>query len=89
MVVFGGGVSQQVYNDVWVFDTETSTWSSPVITELPPAPRAGHTVCVVGDDSGNDIANQAVNIGCNQMLVFGGGSMQRVYGDLIVLDLSM
>ena len=51
LVVFGGGSVARCYNDVWAFDTETSSWSSLKPAGPAPSARAGwgflNTVCPI------------------------------------------
>lgn len=45
MVMFGGGTSSGVVNDVWEFDVGTKTWTNVTPSSGPyPAPRNGHAM---------------------------------------------
>lgn len=41
LVVFGGGSVARCYNDLWVFDTQSNTWSNPKPGGTTPSARAG------------------------------------------------
>ena len=46
---FGGTNGSQWFNDVWVFDPRTITWSQLDCIGYIPAPREGHSAALVGD----------------------------------------
>lgn len=67
----GGGEGSAYYNDVWIFDTHTMSYSKPeVYGPLPPARRAH--AAVLWRDS---------------IVVFGGGDGNRALNDTHVLSL--
>lgn len=41
LVIFGGGSVARCYNDVWVLDTHSNTWSCPKPSGTVPSARAG------------------------------------------------
>ena len=47
--LFGGRNDNFPCNTLYVFDTETYQWSRPKITGNVPAPRDGHSSCVIND----------------------------------------
>eukprot|EP00040_Diaphanoeca_grandis_P037096 m.240056 g.240056 ORF g.240056 m.240056 type:complete len:1146 (+) comp33756_c1_seq1:491-3928(+) len=48
MYVFGGSEDEGSYfDDVWIFDTQTNTWSDVTPTTATPMARIGHTATVV------------------------------------------
>lgn len=49
---------------------ETNTWAMPPLTGIPPSARAGHTAVCVDDN----------------VMLFGGGDLERVHNDIVVLD---
>lgn len=46
---FGGTDCQYHYNDTWVFDTNTRTWSELNCIGFIPSPREGHAAALVDD----------------------------------------
>ncbi|KAI0347828.1 galactose oxidase [Trametopsis cervina] len=71
--VFGGTDSDYCYNDTWVFDTVTHTWSELVCIGFIPTPREGHAAAIVDD----------------VIYIFGGRDMDgRYLSDLGALKLS-
>ncbi|KAI0083276.1 hypothetical protein BDY19DRAFT_709959 [Irpex rosettiformis] len=49
IIVFGGTDFQYHYNDTWVFETTTNTWSELTCTGFIPSPREGHAAALVDD----------------------------------------
>ncbi|TFY62846.1 hypothetical protein EVJ58_g3607 [Rhodofomes roseus] len=47
--LFGGTDCQYHYNDTWVFDTITNTWSELTCIGFIPSPREGHAAALVDD----------------------------------------
>ncbi|XP_034242461.1 kelch domain-containing protein 3-like [Thrips palmi] len=72
--VWGGRNEQAACNQIFVFDTETLTWSRPKATGMVPAARDGHTACIIN----------------NRMYVFGGyeEGIERFSNDVYYLDLA-
>jgi N-acetylneuraminic acid mutarotase len=50
MVIFGGFVSGQRVNDIWILDLDTFKWTEVNATGTMPEPRAGHS-CVFYQDA--------------------------------------
>jgi hypothetical protein len=70
---FGGTDCQYHYNDTWVFDTNTATWSELTCIGYTPSPREGHAAALVDD----------------VMYVFGGRGVDgKDLGDLGAFKLS-
>lgn len=59
-------------NDVHYLDLKTMTWHQPQIAGTPPSARAGHTCAVVWPDT--------------NILIFGGGYIDKVYNDVHMLN---
>ncbi|GMF18058.1 unnamed protein product [Phytophthora lilii] len=80
--VFGGldAAAADIYNDVYVFNTRTSSWSKPAIVGDLPLPRNAHAAVVLPETEETASAQR--------MLVFGGSSPE--YGatsDLYILHI--
>ncbi len=73
LIIFGGWNGTRRLNDLYVLDTNTSTWSTPLIGGLSPHPRAGMTL---------------TNIGETIYLFGGNGHSSKYFSDLIMLDRS-
>ena len=74
IVLFGGGTADGPVNELYVLDVSDATnlvWSKPETHGTPPSPRAGHSACQFVD---------------NQLLVFGGGYLNKVFNDLHVFN---
>lgn len=67
LVVFGGGNAVGPVNDLHVLDLDSMTWSQPALNGTAPSPRAGHSSQVIAGE---------------QLLIFGGGFLNKVYNDL-------
>ncbi|CAL1695132.1 unnamed protein product [Somion occarium] len=73
IILFGGTDCQYHYNDTWVFDTITRTWSELNCIGFIPSPREGHAAALVDD----------------VMYVFGGRGLDgKDLGDLGAFKLS-
>ena len=75
MIVFGGGVSSNVLNDLWLLSNANGLGGTPAWTQLtpsgPPSARSGHSAVY-------DAAN-------NRMTIFGGGTATGFLSDVWVL----
>jgi len=69
--VFGGGEGPVYYNDLYVLDTESFTWSIPTMSGDCPSARRAHSTFVWND----------------KLYVFGGGDGVHALSDLFALDL--
>ena len=49
LIIFGGWDGQNRLNDLHILDSLTLSWSSPLISGIPPTPRAGSTLNCVED----------------------------------------
>ncbi len=87
LVVFGGinMRNQQVFNDVYILDTKTLTWTKPDVRGgTTPAPRNSHTANLYTPSGGGASGARRV---C--MLVFGGSSPDvGPLNDVFSLDLT-
>ncbi|CAO3595162.1 unnamed protein product [Absidia cylindrospora] len=72
LYVFGGGDGPNYFNNLYVLNTETFTWTKPNTEGMPPSPRRAHTTC-----SWN-----------NNIIVVGGGDGARALADVHCLDLA-
>ena len=73
LLIFGGWNGTHRLNDLYVLDTNTSTWSSPLVGGLSPHPRAGMTLTNVNET----------------VYLFGGnGESSKYFSDLLMLDRS-
>jgi len=71
LYIIGGGGDTRVYNDIYLLDTETMSWSRPQVKGTAPLPRWGHTCTLVG----------------NKLVIFGGNDGTRMLNDIIILDM--
>jgi N-acetylneuraminic acid mutarotase len=74
IVVFGGGNEQGPTNDLHVLDTTTMCWTRRKVYGTAPSARAGHIASTVFD---------------TQLLVFGGGYIDKVCNDVHMYDFDM
>lgn len=75
MVVFGGSQRSNRLNDIWLFDMETFSWTSPYIRGRKPLERFGQSQFTLGDD---------------KIAILGGCSMPtEQYADMWLLDTNM
>ncbi|KAG0340527.1 hypothetical protein BG004_006363, partial [Podila humilis] len=72
LYVFGGGDGPQYFNELYMLDTDTLTWTNPQTTGTRPCRRRAHTTCVYN----------------NCIYVFGGGDGVQALNDTYVLNLS-
>lgn len=72
LYVFGGGDGPNYFNDLYVLNIDTLTWTKPKTEGEPPSPRRAHTTC---------IWNQKI-------IVVGGGDGARALADVHMLDVS-
>lgn len=45
--IWGGSDDDEAFNDLFCFDTNTHIWSKPIVSGTLPAPRIGHSACVI------------------------------------------
>jgi len=76
LIVFGGREGEgkkRIVNDIFVFDTEKSAWSTPKIEKHKmPQPRMGHSSCLWNGQS---------------IVIYGGWNGFSVLSDVIFIDL--
>ncbi|KAH7049047.1 hypothetical protein BKA57DRAFT_393616, partial [Linnemannia elongata] len=72
LYVFGGGDGPHYFNEVYMLDTDTLTWTNPQTTGERPCRRRAHTTCVYN----------------NCIYVFGGGDGVQALNDTYKLDLA-
>lgn len=72
--VWGGRNEENACNQVYIFDTESLTWTRPKASGMVPAARDGHTACVIN----------------HRMYIFGGfeEEIDRFSNDVYYLDLA-
>jgi hypothetical protein len=71
LFIFGGWNGSERLNDIFVLDTETSTWSEPRVGGVKPHPRAGMTLTALR----------------GKLYLFGGsGTSSKCFDDLQILD---
>jgi len=58
-------------NDIYCFDIETSTWSSPETTGRRPSPRHGHSCVAIGE---------------GKLAFFGGANEDEIINDVITIQ---
>lgn len=74
MVVIGGGDDSRVYNDVYILDVSSMSWTKPQVTgKAAPSPRWGHSAAPVGKS-------------CEKVIVFGGHDGSAMLNDLWLFD---
>ncbi|CAG8666797.1 19843_t:CDS:2 [Dentiscutata erythropus] len=72
LFIFGGGDGPEYFNDLYVFDTDTLTWTKPKTTGNIPSRRRAHTTAYYN----------------NCIYVFGGGDGVRALNDVYKLNIS-
>ncbi|KAF8929201.1 hypothetical protein BGZ47_001224 [Haplosporangium gracile] len=72
LYVFGGGDGPQYFNELYMLDTDTLTWTNPQTTGKRPRRRRAHTTCVYN----------------NCIYVFGGGDGVQALNDTYQLNLA-
>ena len=75
MFVFGGWNGTMRLNDFYILNTETSTWSRPVVGGNIPHARAGMTLSAVRDRLFLFGGNGVHSLVCNDLHVFDRGQM--------------
>eukprot|EP00475_Leptophrys_vorax_P027820 TRINITY_DN3974_c0_g1_i2.p1 TRINITY_DN3974_c0_g1~~TRINITY_DN3974_c0_g1_i2.p1 ORF type:complete len:590 (-),score=125.46 TRINITY_DN3974_c0_g1_i2:188-1957(-) len=71
--VFGGGTASGPSNELFILNVESLVWSRAHFSGTPPRPRISHSAELILK---------------NQLLIFGGGTVTRVFDDLHVLDVT-
>ncbi|CAG8528663.1 12455_t:CDS:2 [Acaulospora morrowiae] len=74
LVVFGGAsekVEDKLDEGIYILDTESKTWSKPIVNGNAPNGLIGHTATTIG----------------SVLYIFGGQKFGKYYNDLICLDL--
>lgn len=82
--VFGGmdAMESEIYNDVHVFNTRTSTWRQPEVEGDVPNPRNAHAAILLPETA------RSSRSGERHMLMFGGSSPEcGAYSDLFLLHI--
>jgi N-acetylneuraminic acid mutarotase len=67
---FGGGDGIRMFNDLYIFDPQTLTFTRPVLSGNPPVGRCAHTATLWE----------------GKLLIYGGGDGGRRFKDLYMLD---
>ena len=65
LVIHGGWDGSEVFNDLWIFNTDSFTWMQPKTAGFGPTPRFGHTLSLTQD---------------GRLLMFGGCSIVKDTG---------
>lgn len=65
IVIHGGWNGKEVFDDLWIFNTETYSWSQPKTTGFGPSRRYGHTLTLTPN---------------GRLLVFGGAQLDEDTG---------
>lgn len=79
MYIFGGhggaGYQRTAFNDLYVFDTETSDWNLMEPGGCnPPLPRGGHSAAVLEEK--------------DKIIIYGGWSNSSQYSDCFIYDIN-
>ncbi|KAF9113034.1 hypothetical protein BGX27_002340 [Mortierella sp. AM989] len=72
LFIFGGGDGPHYFNELYMLDTDTLTWTNPQTTGSRPCRRRAHTTCFYN----------------NCIYVFGGGDGVQALNDTYRLDLT-
>ncbi|KAF9107680.1 hypothetical protein BGX29_005383 [Mortierella sp. GBA35] len=72
LYVWGGGDGPQYFNELYMLDTDTLTWTNPQTTGTKPRRRRAHTACVYN----------------NCIYIFGGGDGYQALNDTYQLNLA-
>uniref|UniRef100_A0A1I7YB97 Fibronectin type-III domain-containing protein n=1 Tax=Steinernema glaseri TaxID=37863 RepID=A0A1I7YB97_9BILA len=48
LIVFGG-LGHCRFNDLWILDLNSMTWTNPAVSGIPISPRSHHSINIVGD----------------------------------------
>lgn len=65
IVIHGGWDGTEVFNDLWIFNTDSFTWMQPKSAGFGPTPRFGHTLSLTAD---------------GRLIMFGGCSLVKESG---------
>lgn len=65
IVIHGGWDGSEVFNDLWIFNTDSFAWMQPKTTGFGPTARFGHTMSLTGD---------------GRLIMFGGCSIVKDTG---------
>lgn len=68
--IFGGTNGHEYFKDLYIYCTETNTWTRVKTQKQGPSERSGHTAVAYG----------------TKIYVFGGGNDKGLYNDLYALD---
>lgn len=65
LVIHGGWNGEQVFNDLWIFNTDSFAWMQPRTAGFAPTPRYGHSLTLVPD---------------GRLIIFGGCTLSEEKG---------
>jgi hypothetical protein len=68
IVIHGGWNGNEIFNDMWIFNTDSFTWMQPKTSGFGPTPRFGHSLNLTGD---------------GRLLMFGGCTISKDTGNPI------
>ncbi|XP_028848545.1 kelch repeat-containing protein [Denticeps clupeoides] len=90
-LVHGGYNGNNALNDTFIFNTDTSSWTTVVHSRLSSVPRAGHSIITMSTSSlEGPVAEQDQDSECTPqtLLIFGGGDNEgSFFSDLITMPL--
>ncbi|TPX30402.1 hypothetical protein SmJEL517_g06030 [Synchytrium microbalum] len=70
LYLFGGCDNSECFPDLWIFDSETMSWSKPITRGTLPDPTRAHSASLIE----------------KKLYMFGGGDGPNYYNSLYVLD---
>ena len=86
IVVFGGVNDIKTLNELWIYQSSTSTWTSIENKREPLLPRKGHSAVVFYNNTDGNI-NQEIMRTYN-IIIFGGKNDFGYIGDIFIIDIT-
>ncbi|XP_022534113.1 kelch repeat-containing protein [Astyanax mexicanus] len=88
-LVHGGYNGNDALSDTFIFDTDTSCWTSLTLPQLTTVPRAGHSIITMATactKDATDDQDQLLESSPQTLLIFGGGDNEgSFFSDLITI----